>query len=273
LQQATSTNPTNSLIDIVNATVWRGDTCVFDNFSLQIPLGESLVVLGPNGAGKSTLLKLVTREVYPTVKEGSHVRVLGQDRWVVHELRRQLGIVSPDLQAGFLPETTGRNVVLSGFAASLGTHGVSYRFTPEQQFQTDAALERLGLTSLRSTRFSDMSTGQQRRLLIARALVHEPRALVLDEPCTGLDLAGSLALQHVLNDLLREGVSIVLVTHQVSEIPPAISRVVLLSEGKVMADGPKQSVLTGDRLTDLYGTPICVREMEGHFVALPRHED
>jgi iron complex transport system ATP-binding protein len=272
LQQQSQDATSNSLIDIQNATVWRGDNCVFENLTLNIPLGESVVVLGPNGVGKSTLLKLVTREVYPTVKAASHVRVLGQSRWAVHELRRQLGIVSPDLQAGFLPDTTGRNVVLSGFAASLGTHGVRFEFTPQQQLQTDATIERLGLDGLRHTRFSDMSTGQQRRLLIARALVHEPRALVLDEPCTGLDLAGSLALQHTLNDLLRDGVSIVLVTHQVSEIPPAIERVVLLSPGRVMADGPKASVLNSESLTELYGTPICVREIEGHFVALPRHD-
>lgn len=260
---------TTSLIDIVDATVWRGKTCVFNGLTLQIALGESAVVLGPNGAGKSTLLKLLTREVYPTVKAASHVRVLGQSRWAVHELRQQLGIVSPDLQADFLPETTGRNVVLSGFAASLGTHGIAFRFTAEQFARTDATLERLGLTHLANARFADMSTGQQRRLLIARALVHEPRALVLDEPCTGLDLAGALTLQHTLNALLRDGVSIVLVTHQVSEIPPDVDRVVLLSSGRVIADGSKHEVLTSERLTDLYGTPIDVRAIDGHYVALP----
>ncbi len=264
-----SATSADSLIDIANATVWRGDTCVFQSLTLDIALGESAVVLGPNGAGKSTLLKLLTREVYPTVKAQSHVHVLGKSRWAVHELRRQLGIVSPDLQANFLPETTGRNVVLSGFAASIGTHGVSYPFTREQLQQTDAVLERLGLTALHKTRFADMSTGQQRRLLIARALVHAPRALVLDEPCTGLDLAGALALQHTLNGLLRDGVSIVLVTHNVSEIPPAVERVVLLSEGRIIADGPKQEVLTSERLTSLYGTPIQVHHIGGHYVALP----
>ncbi|MEO0423625.1 MAG: ATP-binding cassette domain-containing protein [Pseudomonadota bacterium] len=259
----------DTLIDIVNATVWRGDNCVFNNLTLSVPLGESAVVLGPNGAGKSTLLKLLTREVYPTVKASSHVHVLGQSRWVVHELRRQLGIVSPDLQANFLPETTGRSVVLSGFAASIGTHGINYRFTPEQLHQTDSTLERLGLAELQHTRFADLSTGQQRRLLLARALVHEPRALVLDEPCTGLDLAGIISLQHTLNDLLRDGVSIVLVTHQVSEIPPAIDRVVLLQAGAIVADGSKHDVLTGPNLSALYGTPIDVHGIGGHFVALP----
>ena len=112
------------LIDIRNATIYRGTTRVFDNFSLTIEQHEQVAILGPNGSGKTTLLKVVNREIYPVLAEDSWVRILGRSRWNVWELRSHIGVVSHDLQAGYRSTISALDVVLSGYLSSVGIHGM-----------------------------------------------------------------------------------------------------------------------------------------------------
>lgn len=260
------------LIEIHNATVWQGSTRVFTDFSLSIEQREHTAVLGPNGAGKTTLLKLLSRELYLVVAPDAYVRVLGKERWNVWDLRKHIGIVSHDLQMEYLKGTRGRDVVLSGFSASIGIHGVSRTFTSAEREAALRVIERLGVSALADKRLGHMSTGQQRRFLLARALVHEPHTLILDEPTAGLDLSAAFYYLHTIRSLMASGVSVVLVTHHINEIPPEISRIVLLKDGEVVADGNKRDVLTQARLVALYGTPLRLLEADGYFVALPTND-
>ena len=258
------------LIEFHNAEIWRGSTRVFDNLNLAIGRKEQVAILGPNGCGKTTLLKTVNRELYPVVKDDSWVRVLGRRRWNVWELRRHIGVVSHDLQQRYTPTTRAIDVVMSGYFASVGVHGTMERnVTREHRSAARGILDELGLAGLHDAALRHLSTGQQRRVLLGRALVHRPETLVFDEPTAGLDLAASFDYLQRIRRLAAGGHSIVFSTHHLGEIPPVVSRVVLLAEGKVVADGDKAGVLTGKRLSSLYRVPVRVTEVDGYYLASP----
>jgi iron complex transport system ATP-binding protein len=258
------------LVEIRNATIWRGSTRVFDNLDLVIEQHERVAVVGPNGSGKTTLLKAINRELYPVAKDGSLFRILGRDRWNVWELRRHIGVVSQDLQQRYTPTTTALEVVVSGFHSSIGVHGIlADRVTDDQVAAARATLHDLGVGDLALTPLRAMSTGQQRRCLLARALVHKPDTLILDEPTAGLDFAASFDYLERVRRLSAAGHNIVIVTHHLNEIPPEVDRVILLCEGRVEADGPKRTVLTEDRLSHIYGVPVRVAEIDGYYLAYP----
>lgn len=258
------------LIEIRNATIWRGSTCVFKDLTLHIAQHERVAILGPNGSGKTTLLKTINREIYPVVQAGSYVRILGQDRWNVWELREHIGVVSNDLQQRYTPTTSALEVVVSGFHSSIGVHGMlADKITDEQVRAAMRTLDELGVAELRDTALARMSTGQQRRCLLARALVHDPDTLILDEPTAGLDFAASFDYLRRIRGLAQNGRNIVIVTHHLNEIPPEVDRVILLQEGRVVADGPKSEILDQQTLSAVYGSPIRVAEVDGYYLAYP----
>ncbi len=249
-------------LEITDAVVWRGDTPALQDFSLAFSTGESVAVLGPNGAGKSTLLKVLTGEVRPEAGRGSVCRLFGEDLWSLEELRHRVGVVMPEEIARFHPEEIAGDAVLSSLRGAYGRTRWM-RFTHAEKERADEVMELMGVADLARREFGGLSSGERRRFLIARALVHDPEVLVLDEPSTALDFAASLQLTGTLCKLLDAGRTLVLVTHHPGEIPPGIGRVVLLKDGHVYADGPKRQVLTSDRLTALYGVDLRVRWADG----------
>ncbi|MGB5490294.1 MAG: ATP-binding cassette domain-containing protein [Woeseiaceae bacterium] len=263
-------SPDAALVEIRNATIWRGDTCVFRNLDLTIAQHERVAILGPNGSGKTTLLKTINRELYPVDEPGSSIRILGLDNWNVWKLREHIGIVSHDLLQRYAPSTSAIEVVVSGFFASVGVHGtIANRVLKAHREAAVVTMRELGLEALVDTPLAKMSTGQQRRCLLARALVHRPDTLILDEPTAGLDIAASFDYLERLRKLGREGRNVVIVTHHLNEIPPDVDRVVLLQAGRVVADGPKKSILNGELLSQVYETPVRVAEIDGYYLAYP----
>ncbi|MBI3246000.1 MAG: ATP-binding cassette domain-containing protein [Deltaproteobacteria bacterium] len=256
------------IIEIQNATVYRGQHRVLHNFSLDLELGRNTAILGPNGAGKSTLLKMIARELYPVEREESYVRIFGQERWDVWELRSHFGIVSHDLQQQYVGNARGLNVILSGYYSSIDT-AWHHRFSEEDQARALRIVESLGVADLKNRMFGEMSTGEQRRFLLGRALINEPEALILDEPTSGLDLSACFQYLSVIRRLMQDGKTLILVTHHIHEIPPEVSRVVLLKNGAVIADGEKQEVLTEQNLSDLFETPVALVQANGFYQAMP----
>jgi iron complex transport system ATP-binding protein len=257
-------------MEIRNATIFRGNTRVFDRFTLTLHQHEPVAILGPNGSGKTTLLKVINREIYPVQDQASSVRILGRERWNVWELRSHIGIVSHDLQAHYHPQATGLDVVLSGFLSSIGIHGLlANRITDEQRERACTTLKGLGAADLSDRTLDMMSTGQQRRCLLGRALVHEPHTLILDEPTAGLDLAAAFDYLQRIRSLAEAGRNIVLVSHSPGEIPPDIDRIVLLRDGRIVADGPKEQILTEDNLRQAYGVRVRVRYIDGYYFTYP----
>jgi len=262
------------LLDIRNATIFRGTTRVFDRFSLRIGQHEQVAILGPNGSGKTTLLKVINRELYPVVSADSWVRILGQSSWNVWDLRSRIGLVSHDLQTRYRDTTTALHVVLSGFLSSIGVQGMLVeRISSEQRATARKIMADLGISQLADTPLRQMSTGQQRRCLLARALVHEPDTLILDEPTAGLDLTASFDYLARIRKLVTEGRTIVLVTHLLNEIPPEIGRVILIRSGVIIADGAKADVLTVGNLQKAYGTRMRVSRVDDYWLAYPAESD
>ncbi len=257
-----------AIIDIKDATVYRGRTCVFDGLSLRIDAGENSALLGPNGAGKSTLLRLLSQELFPVKQEGSYVKVHGKERWNVKKLRRHMGIVSHDLQFKYKGWVTGFEIVLSGYDASIGLWP-HQSFDDTQRERAEEVIIELGIESLKNRRLETMSTGEQRRFLLARALVHDPNVLVLDEPTSGLDLKACFQYIETIRSLMTRGKTIVLVTHHIHEIPPEINRVILIQNGRIVNDGKKGDVLTNELLSDVFDTHVSVVEANGFYQALP----
>src|SRR3989475_6183064 len=223
------TAPAPPLLSLKHVTVLRGareQRPALDDVTVQIAASEHVCILGPNGCGKSTLIKTITRECYPLAREGSSISILGRERWNIFELRSQLGIVSPDLLTSCTTDATGRDVVLSGFFGSTRIFP-HHHPDPQQLARTEAVLERLGIAHLAERPVAHMSSGEAKRTLIARALVHEPRTLLFDEPSNALDIGAQLQLRETLRGLAQSGLGILLVTHHVSEIIPEIERVVL----------------------------------------------
>lgn len=252
------------LLELDHVTVRRGPVRILDRLSLRIPADSTTVILGPNGSGKTSLLKVLLRQFYPSV-EPDHtgtVKILGRHDWPVDQLRRQMGVVSSELDAEFSAGRAGRmtalQAVLSGYsgvrlADAIGRPDAANREAAEQ------ALQRVGVAHLASRQLQTMSTGQRRRTLIARALVHRPRALVLDEPTTGLDIAARHGFLEQIQKLASAGTVLLLVTHHVEEIVPAIERVVFLDQGRIHSEGNRREMLRSDALSRLFGIPLELR--------------
>ena len=249
------------LLQMDGVSVVRGGRPLLDDVSLKVRRGQHTAILGANGSGKSTLVRLIARQLYPTPNADGRtgqVRIFGKDLWDVFELRRRLGIVSPALQSDLAGDEPleAFDAVISGFFASRGLW--RREATLEMRRDTEAALARMGADHLAGRSLATLSTGEARRVLIARALVHRPEALLLDEPCGGLDPAARRDFLQDLRAVARSGVTLILVTHHVEEILPEIDRLVMLRQGQVLHDGPRAALLTDAALTDLFGRPMTV---------------
>ncbi|WP_292368738.1 ABC transporter ATP-binding protein [Methanoregula sp. UBA64] len=254
------------LIEFANVTVIKGENRVLDNVSLAIKEGENIAILGPNGAGKSSLIKAITREYYPVVSDQPVTfKVHGEETWDVFSLKSTIGIVSNDLQYTFTRTITGREVILSGFFSSIGLF--NHVVTPEMEKKTDEIMHFLSVERLADRPLNAMSSGEARRFLIGRALVFSPATLILDEPTNSLDLEALHAFREILRKIAQSGTSIILVTHNLHDIIPEIARVVMVKNGRICGDGPKEEMLTDAAIGRLFSVPIHVVSENGWYYA------
>lgn len=258
-----------ALIEFDHISVMRGETLALDDVSLRIESGEHIAILGPNGCGKSTLIKAITRECYPLLQRDGvpvehSLKILGRDRWNVVELRGMLGIVSSDLMTACSRDATGKDIALSGFFSSIGIWP-HHEVTAEMHSKADEALALMEVSHLADRWTDEMSSGEARRVLLARALVHQPQTLILDEPSTALDLFAQHELREILRKLAAKGIGIVMVTHHLSDLIPEMDRVILMRSGRIVADGPTQEVLTANRLSQLFGLKLDLSERDGYY--------
>ncbi len=245
-----------------NVDVARGDAIVLHDIALEIAMGEHVAILGPNGCGKSTLIKTITRECYPIVREGMRCSLLGRDRWDLSQLRSQLGVVSAELPGERTPVTSGRNAVVAGFFGA-STIWPNHTVTREMEQRALSALASLHASHLAEKLVGQMSAGEQRRVMIARAMVHRPAMLLLDEPSNALDLAAQRELREALRVVARAGPGIIMVTHHLADILPEIERVILMRDGRILDDGPRIGLLTATALKTLFGVELTLAERDG----------
>jgi iron complex transport system ATP-binding protein len=263
------------ILQLHDATVVKDGASVLDRLNLTIHDGEHTAILGPNGAGKSVLVSLLTHQERPLARTNGvpPVRVFGQDNWDVFDLRSRLGIISSALHHHFVSgnsegRITGQAAVLSAFLSSYGILRYG-SITDEMRMRAATALETAGASHLARRTLDQMSSGEARRVMLARVLATAPRALVLDEPTAGLDLAARHAFMEQVRRLARAGTSVMLITHHVEEIIPEIGRVILLRNGRIAGDGPKDEMLTPAALGELFALPLAVERVDGYFYVRP----
>jgi iron complex transport system ATP-binding protein len=245
-----------------HVNVARGDRVVLHDVNLTIRAGEHVAILGPNGCGKSTLILAMTCQIYPIFQPEMMVRIFGRERWDLTQLRRHFGVVASGLFGNELPGertavTNGLDAVIAGFF-SASTLWPNLHVKNEMRHRAMEALERMEALHLAGQMVGEMSAGEKRRILIARGLVHRPRQLLLDEPSNALDLSAQRELRETLRKLTREGTGLVLVTHHLGDILPEIERIILMRDGRIVGDGPREELLTEARLTELFNAPVRI---------------
>ena len=258
---------TEPFLRLSHVNVARGDNIVLHDINLSINAGEHIAILGPNGCGKSTLIKTITCECYPIVRSETSVRIFGRERWDLTELKKRLGVVAPELPGKPTLTTTARNAILTGFFSS-STLWPNLTVTEAMQQRADEVLALIDAVPLRDKPVGQMSAGQQRRIMIGRALVASSQMLLLDEPSNALDLAAQLELRNLLRRLAQQGTGILLITHHVSDIIPEIDRILMLKDGRLIADGSKTDLLTAPRLSELFQTEVQLFQRDGFYHAL-----
>ena len=238
------------LLELDRVSVVREGRTILHELSLSIDDGEHTAILGPNGCGKSTLIRLLTREIHAHAGRGTY-RVLGRERWTQSGLRQVLGVVSAEPREPLLGDPTGIELAISGL---LGTYGVlvQHRVSEEMVRRGRECLRLTDAERLAEQPVATMSAGEARRCWIARALAPGPQALVLDEPTTGLDFVARNRFLETIRTL-AESTTLVLVTHHLDEVVPEIGRVILMRAGRIVADGPRETTFTRERIAQAFG--------------------
>ncbi|WNY29246.1 putative ABC transporter ATP-binding protein YlmA [Methanimicrococcus stummii] len=256
------------LLDFKNVTVVKGGRAILDNLSLTVGADENIAIIGPNGSGKSSLIKVMTREYYPVADvPGLSMNILGEEMWNIFDLRKQMGIITTDLQHSCIRDSTVLEIVISGYFSSIGIYDDFFDVTVEMKAMAHEVLKFLGIYHLANQKMTKISSGEARKALIARALVHDPKALVLDEPTNSLDMKSIDQFRKTVSSIAKAGKNIVLVTHDLSDIIPEIKRVILIKDGKIFADGKKEDILTNENLTALFEVPVTVQKHGDYYAA------
>ena len=260
----TTSNSEPSLIRLSDAIVRRNGNDILNIESFDLRSGENIALLGPNGAGKSTFIRLITREVFPLHRDDPPVLFRGNERTTLQETKKVLGVVSSTMQDQITVHLPAYDIVAGGLFGSLGIPHMC-EVTPESHELVLDVMNMLGVLDLAQRDIKTLSTGQARRILLARALIHDPEVLVFDEPTTGLDPEGMYYVRKSMRDLVARGKSIILVTHYPEDIIPEVERVVMIKDGKLFDDGKKEELLTSARMSSLFDVPLRIIEQDGYF--------
>lgn len=257
-----------NIIDFENIYVSYDLKPVLENITLKINKNEHWAILGSNGSGKSTLIKLISTDLYPNTKFSFKKSIFGQERWSIFELKRNLGIITNDLHNYFEIHgntLTASEVILSGYFSTIGVFD-HQNFTQEQQGKVLEVLEFLEILELKDKQVNQMSTGELRRCIIGRALIHDPKAFILDEPTVGLDIKAQYSFIRLIQKLSSKA-SIILVTHHIEEIFPEISHVALMYKKTIFKQGEKDEILNSKNLSDIFEIKIDLqKENERYYI-------
>ncbi|WP_369792881.1 ABC transporter ATP-binding protein [Terriglobus sp. TAA 43] len=254
-----------------NVNVMRGERTILHDIHLDMRRGERIAILGPNGCGKSTLIKAMTSEIYPLVQPGMHMEIFGRQRWDLTELKRKLGVVTSEPPSKSARHTTSFDAVVTGFFSS-ATLWPNLVVTEEMRERATVAMKHVGADQFARQELGTLSAGQQKRVMIARALVGsgdtpEERMLLMDEPSNALDIAAQAELRNTMRSLVQQGTGLILVTHHIADVIPEIDRVLMMRDGRIVADGSREEMITEDKLYDLFGVRVNITEKDGYLHA------
>lgn len=251
---------------IEHADVRRDGKYILSDVSVKAEIGERLAIIGPNGAGKSTLVDVIDRRIHPLATDRYKSSLFGEERWIISELRKKIGHVSPGQDDFFRTTYTAREIVASGLHASLG-FDFHHEIDPMDWEKADRELEKVSMLDKKDRTMNTLSTGEMRRVLLARAAITEPSILLLDEAASGLDFPSRADLRTTISNYATTNRTIVMVTHELSEIIQTIDRIILMKDGKIVMEGSKEKTLKEDILSDLYSRKVHIAEVDGIYTA------
>ena len=255
-----------NIIDFENIHVSYDDRLILKKVNLKIEKNQHWAILGSNGSGKSTLIKLISSQIHPRQDYIHKKLILGKDRYSLSDLRKAMGIITNDLHNYFYTQgnfLTGYEVVISGYYSSIGVFK-HQDFTFEQHKKADEILDFLEITHLRDKIVSTMSTGELRKCIIGRALIHEPKAFILDEPTVGLDIKAQFNFIKILKKLSQKA-SIILVTHHIEEIFDEISHVALIKNQTIYKQGTKKDILTSENISETFDIKLEIASSNNRY--------
>lgn len=261
-----------SAVQVTALSLWRGNTPILRELNLRLPQGQCSVLLGPNGSGKSTLTRCLTGQA---LFASGQIQVLGQTigQCDIRLLRRRIGLVNPCTDQGAANHQSGSIVdgelsalqaVATGFFATVGLYDVP---SDAQWRRAESLLNQVGLSHRLNVPLASLSSGEQRRAIIARALANDPRLLILDEPTAGLDIAGREQVLATVDHILgrSDPPTLLMITHHVEEIPRACVQVMLMKEGRITHQGQPGQIITPELLTQTFGCRVFVRKVHGRW--------
>ena len=260
----------NAVLELADVTVKRGQATLLDGVDWMVEEDERWVILGPNGAGKTTLLQVASAQLHPSSGvAGILDEVLGTVD--VFELRPRIGLTSASLADRIPRHELVRDVVVSASYGIVGRWREAYDDLDHER--AEALLTEVGAKHLAERTFGTLSEGERKRVQIARALMSDPELLLLDEPAAGLDLGGREDLVSTLSVLAmdEDSPATVLVSHHVEEIPPGFTHALMLREGRVVAQGPLERVVTEEALSATFGMPLVLTHADGRYAARRRN--
>jgi iron complex transport system ATP-binding protein len=255
-----------NIIDFENIHVSYDDKLILKELNLKIEDNQHWAILGANGSGKSTLIKLISSQIHPRQNYPHKKLILGKERYSLFDLRKAMGIITNDLHNHFYDQgnfLSGYEVVLSGYYSSIGVFE-HQDFTQEQHDKANEILEYLEITDLKDKIVAKMSTGQLRKCIIGRALIHDPKAFILDEPTVGLDIKAQLNFIKLLRKLSQKA-NIILVTHHLEEIFEEITHVALIKDETIFKQGKKEDILNSKNISDTFGLKLKINSSNNRY--------
>jgi len=254
-------------VELENVGVVRAGKVILSDINWRVNKGECWGVLGPNSAGKSTLMAVLSGYIWASRGKVAVLgRVFGQTDIVA--LRERIGLIEPSRMPPFVPSMTVRRLITTGLYSTV-LIPCGQQPGKEQKEKVDRQIERFGLTDFVDTSFRTLSTGEQAKVLIARALISSPELVILDEPTVGLDIAARAEIVKEMDRLLESENSptLIVVSHHLDELPGKVDKVLLLKNGRIFDKGGADKMITSEKLSAVFECPVEVIKNRGRYLS------
>ena len=247
----------NCWLDVQNTTAYKNDYKVIKNLSIKLFDNERVIILGPNGAGKSAIVDLINRNIYPIVKKDSYFRIFNEELIDIWKVRKYISTVNNEIKLRINKHLKVRDILLSGL------YGKFCKINDpkiEDLIKLKELIEKMLLNDIADKKFGHLSDGEKQISIIARAIINDPKVLILDEPSVNLDLKSRIFLIKKIQDLSKLGISILCITHDISLITRDYNRLIFLKDRKIIRDGKPSELMRNENINQLFDIDIKLIE-------------
>ena len=246
--------------DAKNINCFKNGFRVIKDLNLKIAYSENVILIGPNGSGKSSLIEIINRNIYPVATNESKLKIFDKELINLWELRKKISTVNNDIKNRINPNLQVFDLILSGL---YGRYCYVQKKSERDSYKVEKIMKKMNISNLSKKNFSYLSDGEKQISLIARALIKKPKILILDEPVANLDYRSKFFVIDKVNELSKLNTKILCVTHDISTITKIYDRVIMIKDGKIIADGDQNKVINSENLNKLYGIQVEVTNNNG----------